>query len=49
MIKPEQPRIEIDDLAAVIRESMAAQKHHDRFRQWVVRSGGAERRAFALP
>jgi len=31
MIKPEQPRIEIDDLAAVIRESMAAQKHHDVF------------------
>lgn len=29
MIKPEQPRIEIDDLAAVIRESIAAQKHHD--------------------
>ncbi len=31
MIKPEQPRIEIDDLAAVIRESIAAQKHHDGF------------------
>jgi O-antigen chain-terminating methyltransferase len=29
MIKPEQPRIEIDDLAAVIRESIAAQQHHD--------------------
>ncbi len=29
MIKPEQPRIEIDDLAAVIRESIATQKHHD--------------------
>jgi SAM-dependent methyltransferase len=29
MIKPEQPGIEIDDLAAVIRESIAAQKHHD--------------------
>src|SRR5690242_11132436 len=31
MISPEQPRIEIDDLAAVIRESIAAQKHHDGF------------------
>src|SRR5690349_5127930 len=30
MIKPEQPRIEIDDLTAVIRESIAAQKHDDR-------------------
>ena len=30
MIKPEQPRIEIDDLTAVIRESIAAQKHEDR-------------------
>jgi len=29
MIKPEQPRIEIDDLAAVVRESIAAQKHRD--------------------
>jgi len=29
MISPEQPRIEIDELAAVIRESIAAQKHHD--------------------
>src|SRR5687767_13003984 len=29
MIKPEQPRIEIDDLAAVIREAIAEQKHHD--------------------
>src|SRR5687768_10680893 len=29
MIKPEQPRIEIDDLAAVIRESITAQQHHD--------------------
>ncbi|HEU4434627.1 MAG TPA: hypothetical protein VFR51_14685, partial [Pyrinomonadaceae bacterium] len=29
MIKPEQLRIEIDDLAAVIRESIATQKHHD--------------------
>ena len=29
MIKPEQPRIEIDDLAAVIRKSIAAQQHHD--------------------
>ena len=29
MIKPEQPRIEIDDLAAVIRESMAAHEHQD--------------------
>src|SRR5688500_11330044 len=29
MIKPEQPRIEIDDLTAVIRESIAAQKHDD--------------------
>lgn len=29
MIKPEQPRIEIDDLAAVIRESIAAQQHHN--------------------
>jgi SAM-dependent methyltransferase len=29
MISPEQPRIEIDDLATVIRESIAAQKHHD--------------------
>src|SRR5215510_11974660 len=29
MIKPEQPRIEIDDLAAVIRESIATQKHYD--------------------
>lgn len=29
MIKPEQPRDDIDDLAAVIRESIAAQKHHD--------------------
>lgn len=27
MIKPEQPGIEIDDLTAVIRESIAAQKH----------------------
>ena len=27
MISPEHPRIEIDDLAAVIRESIAAQKH----------------------
>jgi hypothetical protein len=27
MIKPEYPRIEIDDLTAVIRESIAAQKH----------------------
>ena len=31
MIKPEQPRIEIDDLTAVIRESIAAQKHEDGF------------------
>ena len=32
MIKPEQPwRIEIDDLTSVIRESIAAQKHEDRF------------------
>ena len=30
MIKPEQPRIDIDDLTAVIRESIAAQKHGDR-------------------
>lgn len=30
MISPEHPRIEIDDLAAVIRESIAAQKHHDK-------------------
>ena len=29
MIKPEQPRIEIDELTAVIRESMAAQKHEN--------------------
>ncbi len=29
MIKPEQPQIEIDDLAAVVRESIAAQKHRD--------------------
>lgn len=29
MIKPEQPGIEIDDLTAVIRESIAAQKHND--------------------
>jgi len=29
MIKPEQPRIEIDDLAAVVRESIAAQKHRN--------------------
>jgi SAM-dependent methyltransferase len=29
MIKPEQPRIEIDDLTAVIRESIAAQKHEN--------------------
>lgn len=27
MNKPEQPRIEVDDLAAVIRDSIAAQKH----------------------
>jgi O-antigen chain-terminating methyltransferase len=27
MIKPKQPRIDIDDLAAVVRESIAAQKH----------------------
>ena len=27
MIKPERPRIEIDDLTAVIRETIAAQKH----------------------
>lgn len=29
MIKPEQPRIEIDDLTAVIRETIAAQKHEN--------------------
>lgn len=29
MIKPEQPRIEIDDLTAVIREAIAAQKHEN--------------------
>ena len=29
MIKPEQPRIELDDLTAVIREAIAAQKHDD--------------------
>jgi O-antigen chain-terminating methyltransferase len=28
MIKPEQPRIEVDDLAAAISESIAAQKHY---------------------
>ncbi|HEX2269890.1 MAG TPA: methyltransferase domain-containing protein [Pyrinomonadaceae bacterium] len=31
MIKPEQPRIEIDDLTAVIRESIAAQQHENGF------------------
>lgn len=31
MIKPEQPRSEIDDLTAVIRESIAAQKHDNGF------------------
>ena len=30
MIKPEHPRIEIDDLAAVIRETMVAQKHDEK-------------------
>ena len=30
MIKPEHPRIQIDDLAAVIRESIVAQKHDDK-------------------
>ena len=31
MIEPEQPSIEIDDLTAVIRESIAAQKHENGF------------------
>lgn len=46
MIKSEQPWIEIDELTAVIRESIAAQKHEDRF---AVISSGPENGQSPVP